>query len=119
MRSVNRPPDESSGEQTQNPKSHSVQTLARLAKALAHPIRVEIVRFLSQRGECICGDIVGQLPLAQSTVSAHLKKLREAGLVSSRREGSSVHYCANPGVLEHLRELLGALGTQANWSAIE
>lgn len=80
-----------------------------MAKALGHPARVEIVRFLLDRGECVCGDIVRRLPLVQSTVSAHLRRLREAGLVSARREKCCMVYCVNPGVIEQLRGLLDLL----------
>ena len=55
--------------------------LARLAKAIGHPARVQILRFLAGRTACMCGDIVDELPLAQSTVSQHLKILKEAGLI--------------------------------------
>lgn len=90
------------------------RALARMAKALAHPARVEIVRFLLEGGECMCGDIVGRLPLVQSTVSEHLKQLREAGLISGRREQCCMVYCANPAAFEHLRLLVGRLvGAQA------
>lgn len=77
-------------------REECARALARMAKALAHPTRVEIVRFLLERGECVCGDIVRRLPLVHSTVSAHLKQLREAGLVSGRREKCCVVYCAEP-----------------------
>lgn len=67
--------------------------LARLAKALGHPARVAIVRMLLGKGECICGDIVGRLPLAQATVSQHLKVLKDAGWIEGSIEGPRVCYC--------------------------
>jgi len=70
---------------------------------------VEILRYLLGRGECVCGDIVRRLPLVQSTVSAHLRRLREAGLVSARREKCWMVYRVNPGVIDHMRGLLGLL----------
>jgi ArsR family transcriptional regulator len=84
--------------------------LARLAKALGHPARVQILRYLkAQRGTCTCGDIVDQLPLAQSTVSQHLKVLKEAGLVSGEVEPPRVCYCLDEPALEELKRLVVAL----------
>ena len=68
-------------------------TLAKYAKALSHPARVAILNLLIQKQTCICGDIVEELPLAQSTVSQHLKVLKEAGLIKGEIEGSTVCYC--------------------------
>ena len=82
---------------------------ARLAGALAHPARVAIVRFLKEKGVCICGEIVEVLPLAQSTVSQHLKTLKEAGLVQGETDGPRSCYCLNPAALDRLRALLGEL----------
>jgi ArsR family transcriptional regulator, arsenate/arsenite/antimonite-responsive transcriptional repressor len=70
--------------------------LSRLAKALGHPARVAIVRYLLAKGECDCGSIVGRLPLAQATVSQHLKVLKEAGWIQGSIEGPRVCYCARP-----------------------
>jgi ArsR family transcriptional regulator, arsenate/arsenite/antimonite-responsive transcriptional repressor len=72
------------------------EDLARLAKALAHPARVAIVRLLLTRGDCICGDIVDRLPWAQATVSQHLKVLKEAGWIQGEIDGPRVCYCAQP-----------------------
>jgi ArsR family transcriptional regulator len=83
--------------------------LARLAKALAHPARVAIVRLLIRRGDCICGAIVDELPLAQATVSQHLKVLKEAGLVRGEIDGPRVCYCIDPKGLERVKALLGTL----------
>jgi DNA-binding transcriptional ArsR family regulator len=69
--------------------------MARYAKALAHPARVAILRILLKQQACICGDIVDILPLSQSTVSQHLKELKEAGLVQGDVEGVTVCYCIN------------------------
>ena len=82
--------------------------LARLFKALAHPARVEIVRFLAQSGTCICGDIVEELPLAQATVSQHLKALKEAGLVKGNVDGPAVCYCLNFDALQRMKEAVGS-----------
>ena len=69
------------------------QDLAAFAKALAHPARIAILKVLAQRNECICGEIVEILPLAQSTVSQHLKELKNAGLIKGSIEGNSICYC--------------------------
>lgn len=69
--------------------------LANYAKALAHPARVAILNILAKRATCICGDIVEELPLSQSTVSQHLKELKEAGLIKGEIEGAKVCYCIN------------------------
>lgn len=71
------------------------QELAAFAKALAHPARIAILEVLAKRNECICGEIVEILPLAQSTVSQHLKELKEAGLVNGTVDGPRSCYCIN------------------------
>ena len=83
--------------------------LAGLAKALGHPVRVKIMRLLLERTTCCCGDLVDELPLAQATVSQHLKVLRDAGLIQGTISGPQVRYCANRTRLEELSELLGGL----------
>lgn len=67
--------------------------LAALAKALGHPARIAILQFLASQESCICGDIVDELPLSQSTVSQHLNELKKVGLVKGNIEGPSVCYC--------------------------
>jgi DNA-binding transcriptional ArsR family regulator len=69
---------------------------ARLAKAMAHPARIAIIQFLANQNACVCGDIVESLPLAQASVSQHLKKLKLAGLIHGEVEGTSVCYCLDP-----------------------
>ena len=81
------------------------EELARLAKALGHPARVAIVRLLLEGGECVCGGIVDRLPLAQATVSQHLKVLKEAGWISGEVDGPRVCYCARPETLKRFVEL--------------
>lgn len=76
--------------------------LAQTLKALAHPARLSIARLLAERDECVCGEIVDDLPLAQSTVSQHLKVLKEAGLVQGTVEGRRTCYCLDPEVLSAL-----------------
>jgi ArsR family transcriptional regulator, arsenate/arsenite/antimonite-responsive transcriptional repressor len=80
--------------------------LASLAKALGHPLRVRIVRLLARQRACVCGELVGELPVAQSTVSQHLKVLKQAGLIQGTIDGPRVCYCLAPGVLQRLRDLI-------------
>ncbi|MCA9619482.1 MAG: winged helix-turn-helix transcriptional regulator [Myxococcales bacterium] len=84
-------------------------TLARLAKALGHPARVAILRLLMRRASCVCGEIVDELPLAQSTVSQHLKQLKEAGLIRGEIDGPRVCYCVEPGMVALLVALVDNL----------
>lgn len=85
------------------------ELLARLAKAVGHPARVTILRMLIDRDSCVCGEIVGELPLAQSTVSQHLKILKESGLVQGDIDGPKVCYCVNKPMLTMLRSLVAGL----------
>jgi ArsR family transcriptional regulator len=85
------------------------EELAALSRALGHPARVAILRYLARCGECVCGNIVDHLPLAQATVSQHLKVLKQAGLVQGEVEGPRVCYCVEPAKLERLRTLLRSL----------
>ena len=91
------------------PHTATVVELARLARALAHPARVRIVRLLARRGECVCGQIVLDLPLAQATVSQHLKVLKEAGIIRGQVDGPRICYCLDPKVLKRVKELIGGL----------
>lgn len=85
------------------------EELAALAKALGHPARVQILRLLTRKSTCVCGEIVDELPLAQSTVSQHLKVLKEAGLIRGEVDGPRVCYCIEPRALRRLRALVSAL----------
>jgi len=85
------------------------QQLATIAKALGHPARVAILRLLAQRQACVCGELVTELPLSQSTVSQHLKELKAAGLVQGEIDGPRVCYCIAPAGWERARQLLGSL----------
>ena len=93
---------------TQNPYSATDEELAALCKALAHPARVGILKILMDRA-CICGEIVQVMHLAQSTVSEHLRILKQAGLVQGDIDGPRVCYCINPKMLNRLKELIEAL----------
>jgi ArsR family transcriptional regulator len=85
------------------------ETLAAMAKAIGHPARVAILRLLAHRDTCATGDVVAELPLAQSTVSEHLRILREAGLIQGEFEGPRTRYCVNPTGLAALRAGIAAL----------
>ncbi len=81
--------------------------LALFAKALAHPARIKILRYLVERNECVCGEIVNELPLAQSTVSQHLRELKRCGLVQGSVDGPRVCYCIHSENWKKAREALG------------
>jgi ArsR family transcriptional regulator len=81
-------------------------SLAALCKALGHPARVAILRHLLQVDRCVCGEIVNILPLAQSTVSQHLKQLKDAGLIRGEIEGPRICYCADKQRLAELKKLV-------------
>lgn len=84
-------------------------SLALLAKAVAHPVRAGIVRQLARQDSCLYCDLTEQLPLAKSTVSQHLKVLREAGLIRGEVDGPRVCYCIDPVGLQRLKLLVAAL----------
>lgn len=83
------------------------ERLAALAWGLAHPLRVKILRMLVKRTTCLCGEIVEELPVAQSTVSQHLKILKEAGLIQGEIDGPRVCYCVVPDAIAQLKKLVG------------
>ena len=83
--------------------------LAAFAKAIAHPARVRILRMLAKKQARMCSHIVDELPLAQSTVSEHLRILRSAGLVQANENGPRVSYCIVPSALKRLKALLEAV----------
>ncbi|WP_460639356.1 ArsR/SmtB family transcription factor [Larkinella harenae] len=83
--------------------------IADLAKAFAHPARVAILQVLLAKKECVCGDIVDELPLAQPTVSQHLKELKRIGIVHGNIDPPRVCYCINPDVWEEARQVFGPL----------
>ncbi len=85
------------------------EELASLAWGLAHPARVSILRLLLLRGECICGAIVDSLPLAQATVSQHLKVLKETGWIEGEIDGPRVCYCPTQGARARFTQLLQSL----------
>jgi len=82
------------------------EELAALAKAIAHPVRVRIIRMLVQEKSYICGNIAKKIPLAQSTVSQHLKVLKDAGLIRGTVEGPRICYCLEPKMVRRLKLLV-------------
>ena len=89
-----------------SPKDNKI---AKYAKAMAHPARVAILKLLINRQACICGDIVEELPLSQSTISQHLKELKDSGLIKGDVEGVKVCYCIDDKELMNARQLLNGL----------
>lgn len=85
------------------------EELAEMARALSHPARVAIVRHLAERGTCVCGQIVDVLPLAQATVSQHLKVLKEAGFIQGEVDGPRTCYCVNPETVKRFQALVASL----------
>ncbi len=90
--------------------------LAIWAKALAHPARIAILKLLIQKQSCICGEIVSELPLSQSTVSQHLKAMKEAGLIVGTIDGPKVCYCINVAVLSEFAITLLGFSNELNLS---
>lgn len=80
--------------------------IAKFAKALSHPARVAIIKLLLQKQSCVCGDIVEDLPIAQSTVSQHLKELKESGLIKGNIDGASICYCIDTDELQKANDIL-------------
>jgi ArsR family transcriptional regulator len=93
-------------------------SLANIAKALGHPARLAIVEYLLKQKECVCGDIVSELPLAQATVSQHLKELKSVGIIKGNIEGNSICYCLNEETIAEfisfLTNITTALSNQRN-----
>jgi ArsR family transcriptional regulator len=76
--------------------------IATIAKALGHPARIAIIEYLMKVNECICGDIVNELPLAQPTVSQHLKELKNSGIIKGNIDGNSICYCIDEKTIDIL-----------------
>lgn len=88
--------------------------IATLAKALGHPARIAIIDYLLKTDDCICGDIVNELPLAQPTVSQHLKELKTAGLIKGDISGNAICYCIDEKCLGKLQNYFAAISTKLN-----
>ncbi|MCB9032380.1 MAG: winged helix-turn-helix transcriptional regulator [Chitinophagales bacterium] len=80
--------------------SDEQNTVATIAKALGHPARIAIIEYLLTTNKCICGDIVNELPLAQPTISQHLKELKNANIIKGTIEGNAICYCINADAIE-------------------
>ena len=91
---------------TEEKYSITQNAISKYAKALSHPARIAILEMLIKNQSCICGDIVEQLPLSQSTVSQHLKELKNAGLIKGEIEGVKVCYCINEKEWENAKNYL-------------
>ncbi|RRJ92455.1 ArsR/SmtB family transcription factor [Flavobacterium macacae] len=87
--------------------------IATIAKALGHPARVAIIEYLLSVDTCICGDIVNELPLAQPTVSQHLKELKNAGLIKGSIDGNAICYCIDEHAFEILKNYFSMIVTSA------
>lgn len=88
--------------------------IALLAKAMGHPARIAILEFLLNAKSCICGDIVNELPLAQPTVSQHLKELKNAGLIKGNIEGNAICYCINEQGFEKIKTFFEIVTSKSN-----
>jgi len=88
--------------------------MASLFKALSHPARIAIVDYLLSVESCICGDIVNELPLAQPTISQHLKELKNANIIKGTIEGTSICYCINPDSIEKIVKHFGLIIQKLN-----
>lgn len=84
-------------------------TIATIAKALGHPARIAIIEYLIKVNACICGDIVNELPLAQPTISQHLKELKNAGIIKGTIEGNSICYCIDENAIAKLQNYFDAI----------
>ncbi len=92
-----------------NPYTQTEAEIAQFAKALAHPARVAIIQLLLQKQTCICGDIVNEIELSQSTVSQHLKELKNAGIIKGEIDGPRTCYCINEEVWKTAQTYFGNL----------
>lgn len=83
--------------------------IAKYAKAFAHPARVAIIEYLIEQKACICGDLVGVLPLSQSTVSQHLKELKNIGIIKGEIESPRINYCIDEEAWEDAKSLMSEI----------
>lgn len=88
--------------------------IAMLVKALGHPARIAIIEYLISVNTCICGDIVNELPLAQPTVSQHLKELKNAGIIKGTIEGNAICYCLEEKSIEKLINYFSKIKSKIN-----
>lgn len=88
--------------------------IALLLKAMAHPARIAIVEYLLKVNSCICGDIVNEIPLAQPTISQHLKELKNVGIIKGNIEGNSICYCLNEKSINKIQTYFKFIATKLN-----
>ena len=86
--------------------------IATIAKAMGHPARIAIIDYLLKMDSCICGDIVNALPLAQPTISQHLKELKNAGIIKGNIEGNAICYCIDETALQTMQKYFGQITTK-------
>ena len=91
-----------------------LQRCSELFKALGHPARLAILRYLAETKTCMTGDIADELPLGRTTVNQHLKELKDAGLITGTTEGAKTCYCLNPDKVRELNELAGSFIKEIN-----
>ena len=104
-----KPCGESESKSIADVSSRDDAALAELAWAIAHPARVRLVRLLLAKSACVCGELVEQMPLSQSTVSQHLKILKQAGVIQGEVDGPKICYCIDPAGLARLKQLVAEL----------
>lgn len=91
--------------------SREQNLIANFAKAIGHPARVAILEYLVRSNQCICGDLVEELPLAQATISQHLRELKNIGIIKGKVVGTAVCYCINKAVWDEAKEVFQDLFT--------
>lgn len=89
-----------------------INEIANTMKALGHPARIAIIEYLLKVDNCICGDIVNELPLSQSTISQHLKELKNAGLIKGNIEGNGICYCINEKTISKTLQYLSGISNK-------
>jgi len=92
--------------------SEKQNELANLFKSISHPARVAIIEYLLSVDTCICGDIVNELPLAQPTISQHLKELKNANIIKGTIEGTAICYCINPDTIQIIENYFNTINLQ-------
>ncbi|WP_338375414.1 metalloregulator ArsR/SmtB family transcription factor [uncultured Flavobacterium sp.] len=92
--------------------SEEQNELANLFKAFSHPARIAIIQYLLKVNSCICGDIVNELPLAQPTISQHLKELKNSKIIQGTIEGTAICYCLNPETIEMIENYFAEISRE-------
>lgn len=97
--------------------TEELNEIAAILKAIAHPARIAILEYLIKVDTCICGDIVNELPLAQPTVSQHLKELKNAGLIKGSIEGTSICYCVDKTTITRIQSYFSGISSKLDRKA--